>query len=320
MRGWIVGCIVSVGLAGCMPPDAPLPPVPPPAEDLSTWTVPELVQPRTPVRPVAILPLRDRPPTKAEQVTPFTDSTPAVVPIAVGTPLDIVLEPGEDLLNVVGGDRAPQEGGQTPRWEIKKGAEGQGDTLRPHLFVTVTEPGLTIGFTLTTTRRTYYVTCKSVGASPIRVLRWTYGQGHPPLPRQEPGKPLAVFPDQDAPARYHTGYRVESSGRPPDWLPRQVLDDGKKVYILYPEVSLFGVIPLVRMIGPNGPQLVNTRQLLNVVIVDQLAARLELRVGLGEQAETVTITRDSLRTISCPGDGDCPQWPQAAATLHGGGE
>src|SRR5258706_4989172 len=139
MRYWIIGLMLSVGLVGCMPPPVPLPPVPPPAEDLSTWGVPELVQPRRPLAAVSHLaPLRDRPATKAEQVAPFRDSTPAVVPIAVGTPLDIVFEQGEDLLNVVGGDRTPIEGGQTPRWEIKKGAEGQGDTLRPHLFVTVT--------------------------------------------------------------------------------------------------------------------------------------------------------------------------------------
>ena len=51
----------------------------------------------------------------------------------------------------------------------------------------------------------------------------------------------------------------------------------------------------------NGPQLVNARQYLNVLIVDQLAPRLELRVGLEETAEVVTITRGNLKTIACPG-------------------
>ena len=41
----------------------------------------------------------------------------------------------------------------------------------------------------------------------------------------------------------------------------------------------------------------------------------ELRVGLGEHAETVTITRGALRTILCPGDEACPMWPLAATTL-----
>ena len=102
---------------------------------------------------------------------------------------------------------------------------------------------------------------------------------------------------------------------PPSWKPRQVVDDGKKTYILYPEVTLFETVPVLRLIGSNGPQLVNARQFLNVVIVDQLVARGELRVGIGEHAETVTITRGALKTIACPGDPACPVWPQAAQTL-----
>jgi len=82
-----------------------------------------------------------------------------------------------------------------------------------------------------------------------------------------------------------------------------------------PEVALFETVPVVRLMGPNGPQLVNARQYLNVVILDQLVGRAELRVGLGEHAETVTITRGTLRTISCPGDEACPVWPKAATEL-----
>jgi type IV secretion system protein VirB9 len=113
------------------------------------------------------------------------------------------------------------------------------------------------------------------------------------------------------------GYVIESQGRVPDWMPRTVVDDGKKLYIIYPEVTLFGTVPLVWLLGPNGPQLVNARQFLNVVIIDHLVPRAELRVGLGDQAETVTITRGALRTIACPGDEACPVWPQAAAQLAG---
>src|SRR5919108_4161434 len=99
------------------------------------------------------------------------------------------------------------------------------------------------------------------------------------------------------------------------WQPRQVVDDGKKTYIIYPEVTLFETVPMLRLVGPNGPQLVNARQFLNVVIVDQLVPRAELRVGLGEHTEVVTITRGALRTIACPGDEACPVWPQAAQHL-----
>jgi len=172
---------------------------------------------------------------------------------------------------------------------------------------------MTTGVIVTTTRRTYYLTCQSVKTSSIRVLRWTYATStaEPLAKPKEPG----ILPDPAAPARYHVGYTIESHRRPPDWMPRGVVDDGKKLYILYPEVTLFGSVPVARMIGPSGPQLLNARQYLNVVIVDQLPARVELRVGTGAQAEVVTITRGDLRTVACPGDHACPLWPAAAQTL-----
>jgi len=185
--------------------------------------------------------------------------------------------------------------------------------VRSHIFVAASEPGLTTGLIITTTRRTYYLTCQSVKSSPIRVLRWHYpaSQAERPHAPESPG----LLPDPAHPTRYHVGYQVESPGRVPDWMPRHVVDDGKKLYIVYPEVTLFGTVPLLRMVGPNGPQLLNARQYLNVVIVDQLPAKAELRVGIGERAETVTITRGALRTIDCPGDTACPVWPAAAQQL-----
>jgi type IV secretory pathway VirB9-like protein len=165
---------------------------------------------------------------------------------------------------------------------------------------------------VTTTQRTYYLTCKSVGKSPIRVVRWRYpAEPVTATPVKEPG----MLPDPAQPKQYHVGYELASAKTPPSWHPRQIVDDGTKTYILYPEVTLFETVPMVRLIGPNGPQLVNARQFLNVVILDQLIPRAELRVGLGATAEVVTITRGSLKTITCPGDPGCPVWPQAAQVL-----
>ena len=179
--------------------------------------------------------------------------------------------------------------------------------------MTASAPGLTTGLIV----RTYYLTCQSVKTSPIRVLRWQYPPSAPEA-SQAP-EPPGLLPNPTPPARYHVGYTLASQGRVPDWMPRHVVDDGKKLYSVYSEVTLFGTAPLLRMLGPNGPQLVNARPYLNVVIVDQLLATAELRVGTGERAETVTITRGALRTIDCPGDAACPVWPQAATTLRGGG-
>jgi type IV secretion system protein VirB9 len=303
---------------GCEPKDPPAPPIAPPAEDLSTWTVPTIVQPapRQPhpqvVRPVNL------PAGPDEKVYKYMPGKAVEALVPMGTPLDIVLQPGEDVRQIVDGDRAPvQEGQQHRRWEVKEGKDGSGPELRPHIFVTASEPGLTNGLVVTTTRRIYYITCKSVAKSPTRILRWHYDslaadQG---APETAPEPPLLPLPDQ--PRLYHVGYEMQVSQPAPAWVPRFIVDDGKKTYIIYPEVTLFDSVPLLRLIGPNGPQLVNSLQYLNVVIVDQLITRAELRLGTGERAQVVTITRGKLRTMQCPGDAACPVWPAAAAMLAG---
>jgi type IV secretion system protein TrbG len=296
--------------------EEPLPPVPNAPEDLSTWSVSELVQPPADP-PSASLPVEEKP-TAAERVYPFTPGTTFAVTVAVNGPLDIVLAKGEQVRNIVGGDRAPAEASSTPRWEVREGADGQGDTLRPHIFLTASAPGLSTGLILTTTQRTYYLACKSVKTSPTRVVRWTYtdGASEKVLKAKEPG----LLPDPHIAKRYHVGYEIHSTqAHPPEWSPRYILDDGKKLYVVFPEITLFEIAPMVRLISVNGPALINSRMFLNVLIIDQLAPRLELRVGLGETAEVVTITRGALRTIQCgpiqDADPACPVWPHAAQVL-----
>jgi type IV secretory pathway VirB9-like protein len=231
----------------------------------------------------------------------------------VGVPLDILLERGEEIRNYSGGDpELLEQGQQANRWEVKPGASGRDATMRPHLFLRATEAGLKMGLTITTTKRIYYLDCESVKTSPIRAIRWKYtGEPKPPMPSPEPG----LLPAPDVPRQYHVGYHVATSQPPPQWVPRHIVDDGTKLYIVYPEITVFKSVPLVRKVGPNGPQPLNSRQFLNTVILDELPARLELRVGTGTYAETVAITQGHLRTVDCPGDPDCPVWPAAAAQI-----
>ena len=308
-------CLFAGCTLGGEPPAPPVPPAPPMVDDLSTWTVPEMVQeaPRMPQEPRPAL--KELPPTPAEKVYAYTPGASYAVPVSVGFPLDIVFGRGEQVRTVTDGDRAPQTEGQTRRWEVRQGASGAGDSERHHVFVTVTEPGLKNGLVITTTKKVYHITLESILKSPVRVLRWKESPEPVELTEiatKEPG----LLPDPETPTRWHVGYKVTSSRHPaPTWSPRQVVDDGKKTYLIYPEVTLFETVPLVRSVGVNGPALVNSRQYLNVVIVDQLAPHLELRVGIGETADVVTISRAHLRTIHCPGDEACPRWPDAARQL-----
>src|SRR6059058_6131207 len=76
-----------------------LPPVPPPPEDLSTWVVPELVQPPPPVPPDPVM-VKEKG-TAAERVYDFTPGATFAATVSVGWPLDIVLERGEQVRNIV---------------------------------------------------------------------------------------------------------------------------------------------------------------------------------------------------------------------------
>jgi type IV secretory pathway VirB9-like protein len=321
VMGFALLALAFVGLllVGCAH-EEPAPPVPPAPEDLSVWSVPELVQPPPPETPCPQGPTGPQgpqppqgTPTAAEKIYDFAPGNTYQAPVAVGSPLDIVLERGEEIRNYSGGDPELRgEGQQAHRWEVKIGASGTDATMVQHVFLRATEAKLKMGLTILTTKRIYYLTCESLKVSPIRAVRWHYPFEPPSAaPPKEPG----LLPDPQEPRHYHVGYEFAASKPAPHWQPRQVVDDGKKTYILFPEVTLFETVPMVRLIGPNGPQLVNSRQYLNVLILDQLLPRGELRVGIGDHAETVTITRGQMQTIACPGDASCPVWPAAAQVV-----
>src|SRR5262245_61778073 len=130
-------CVLLISCAH----EEPLPPVAPPPEDLSQWTIPELVQP-PPEKP-RLSPSR-APVGPSEKVFDYTPGHTYDVPVALQSPLDVILERGEVVRNIVGGDREKQDPGheKAPRWQIVEGVDGEGETQRSHVFITVTDAGL----------------------------------------------------------------------------------------------------------------------------------------------------------------------------------
>lgn len=309
MRG--VSVVLSVALlAGCAASAPPMVKAPPLAEDLVGWS---MAVPERPSEPVSGPPAE--PPTARsprEQVYAYMAGEVYAIAVPIGAPMDIVLQPGERIHNLVGGDRSPTTDGQntSPPWEVKEGLSGAGVSTRPHVFIAVTKPGLRTGLAITTTKRTYYLACRSVHKSPVRSVRWTYPDDATPLVRAAEPR---LLPDPTQPQRYHVPYTIETSQPRPPWTVRQVVDDGAKTYLIFPPTVTSIDAPLIRLIGPNGPELVNARQVGSVMVLDRLIHRAELRIGTGPRAEVVTVQREIPRTIQCPGDPECPVWPETQA-------
>lgn len=295
-------------LAGCATATPPVVQAPPLAEDLVGWSAPVAEVPA----PAIAVP--DEPPTPrspSELVYAYMAGEVYEVRVPVGVPLDIVLQPGERVHNLVGGDRSPLPDSQeAPPWEVREGVSGTGATARPHIFLAVTKPGLRTGLAITTTKRTYYLECRSVSRSPVRSVRWTYLDAPAAA---APAMPPRLLPDPTERKRYQVAYTIEASEPRPPWTPRQVVDDGAKTYLIFPPTLTSIDAPLIRLIGPNGPELVNARQVGSVIVLDRLMHRAELRLGTGPQAEIVTVRREAPRVIECPGQLDCPLWPEPQA-------
>ncbi len=84
---------------------------------------------------------------------PFGERTPPTLRCKPLFVCDLVLEPGETIVNVAVGDSV--------RWLIAPASSGGGDGATPHVLVKPTEAGLRTNLIVTTNRRTYYLTLVS---------------------------------------------------------------------------------------------------------------------------------------------------------------
>jgi type IV secretory pathway VirB9-like protein len=292
-------------LIGCTATSPAVPSIPMPAD--IGWSAP-VVQPLPEPEPEPVKP-PERPATPFEKVYAFEPGQEYKVDVAVGFPMDVMLEPGELINHQTHGDRAPlPPGDEQPPWDIRQGASGMPES--PHLFITVTKPGLLTGLTVTTNRRVYLIHLRSVAKSRVRLVRWTYADT--PVMQAQP-KPPRLLPDATRPQSYHVGYTLEASEPQPTWLPRQVIDDGRKTYILFPVNLSVMSAPMIRLVSTTGYELVNPRMVGSVMVLDHMFNVAELRLGSGEQAEVVRVVRQQPVAIACPGDERCPRWPVTLA-------
>ena len=92
----------------------------------------------------------------------------------------------------------------------------------------------------------------------------------------------------------HLRFRYRIEGDAP-WKPRQVFDDGSKVYIQFPPGLAQGEAPPLFVIGADGkPALVNYRIRGTTYIVDRLFAAAELRLGSTPQRVVRIVRTDAV--------------------------
>ena len=230
----------------------------------------------------------------AIQVYPYAKGALYQVYTAPEQVTDIALQPGERLISVSSGD--------TERWILGDTLSGEGASEQVHILVKPVDSQLNTNLVITTSVRTYYAELTSYRETYMAAVSWRYPQTElvslsktRPTGRNESARvsdpsvkpPLAT----SNLSVENLNFRYAIEGDDPHWRPHQAFDDGRKVYIQFPERLDQGEAPPLFVVGNEGDtQLVNYRVKGRYYIVDRLFARAELRLGEKDQ-QVVTIGR-----------------------------
>jgi type IV secretion system protein VirB9 len=224
----------------------------------------------------------------AIQVYPYTKGALYQLYAAVNQVTDIALEPGEKLVSVSAGD--------TVRWVVGDTSSGQGKDAIVHILVKPIGADLETNLVITTDRRTYHLEMRSSDKTYMASVSWIYPAAELISLRKQRAEAEAA-----ATAVADTGvnidqlrfrYRIEGDA---PWKPRQVFDDGAKVYIQFPSGLAQSEAPPLFVIGRDGkPAMVNYRVRGTTYIVDRLFAAAELRLGTAPQRVVRIVRTDAV--------------------------
>ncbi|MGY3478355.1 P-type conjugative transfer protein TrbG [Bradyrhizobium ottawaense] len=222
----------------------------------------------------------------AAQIYAYSPGALYQIYAAPGQITDIALEEGEQLTG-----SGPIAAGDTVRWVVGDTESGSGDTRRVHILVKPTRASIETNLVVNTDRRTYLIELRSRERPYMPSVAWYY-----PETARERSRSIALKPVIPDPAQRISRYAIE--GDSPPWRPLAAYDDGRKVYVEFPQGIVQGEMPPLFVIGPDGKtELVNYRAYGNVLIVDRLFAAAELRLG-GEHQQKVRIVRTDGRPSS----------------------
>ena len=210
------------------------------------------------------------------------------------------------------------------RWVVGDTTSGEGKDAIVHILVKPIGADLETNLVITTDRRTYHLEMRSSQATYMASVSWTY-----PASELISLKKQRAEAEAAATAVADTGVNIEQlrfryriEGDAP-WKPRQVFDDGAKVYIQFPSGLAQSEAPPLFVIGPDGkPALVNYRVRGTTYIVDRLFAAAELQARHGAAARRAhrphrcRLAGDAAVTTPDPNDPAKPDAKVAPETLE----
>lgn len=227
----------------------------------------------------------------AVQVYPFAEGALYQVYAAPGQVTDIALEEGEALAGT-----GPVAAGDTVRWVIGDTESGSGTSSRVHILLKPTRADLKTNLVINTDRRTYHLELRATASTYMASVSWRYPADQLVALRgqataAEAAQPITTGVDLD---RLNFRYRID--GARPSWRPTQVFDDGRQVFIEFPDGIAQGEMPPLFVLGPKGQgaELVNYRVRGRHMIVDRLFQVAELRLGGKGTEQRVRIVREGV--------------------------
>ncbi|RWC64050.1 MAG: P-type conjugative transfer protein TrbG [Mesorhizobium sp.] len=222
------------------------------------------------------------------QVYPFVDGALYQVYASPGQITDIALQPGEQLVG-----SGPVAAGDTVRWIIGDTESGMGGTKQVHILVKPTRADLLTNLVINTDRRTYHMELRSTPSTYMASVSWQYPQDQLIALRRQSQEADAAQPVSTGIDLSRVNFRYEVTGDRAPWRPRRAFDDGKQVFIEFPQGIGQGEMPPLFVVGPEGDtsELVNYRVRGNYMIVDRLFAAAELRFGAGKNQKRVRVSR-----------------------------
>ena len=227
----------------------------------------------------------------AIQLYPYTEGSLYQVYTSPTSVTDIALQRGETLTAVSAGD--------TKRWTVGDTVSGSGVNERVHILVKPKAAELSTNAVITTTKRTYYLDLKSFKDTYMAAVSWRYP--HEAIKQIKTLTPKgrllrkASFTEADLKLKAEDlrfDYLIK--GDNPNWRPRRVFDDGKKVFIQFPKSLAVSEAPPLFVTDSKGKKskLVNYRVRGEYYVVDRLFDHAELRLGEKKQ-QVVRIERQT---------------------------